>query len=133
MTRARETRAERAEGAPLFDSIFPIILPKAMDDEAPPSKRMRRCQSILSEHHADLYFEDGNIVISAISANRSISDLVYFRVHKSLLSFHSPFFKDMFSMPTPECESMHDGVVLLHSQDEAEDMASFLRVLYNPL
>jgi hypothetical protein len=78
----------------------------------------------------DIYFEDGNLVISA--KNGTDGDIVYFRVHKSILGKHSPVFKDMYSVPPPQEVEQHDGVPLVHVHDDAGALRSFLKAIYDP-
>ena len=77
----------------------------------------------------DLYFDDGSIVISA---NQTSGDLVYFRVHKSLLSKQSTVFKDMFSLPSPTEVDTYDGLPLVHVHDDAAHFKQFLQAIYDP-
>jgi hypothetical protein len=70
----------------------------------------------------DLYFEDGNVVISA-SNNVEDPSLVYFRVHKSVLSKQSVVFRDMFSLPSfSDTDNMYDGVPLIYFHDDAKEL-----------
>ena len=78
----------------------------------------------------DLCFEDGNLVVSA--NNRTNGDLVFFRVHKSILGKHSPVFKDMYSVPPPQDVDQHNGVPLVHVHDDANDLRHFLKAIYDP-
>lgn len=84
-------------------------------------------------HHPDLYFEDGNVVLSALNGS---GDRSYFRVHKSILCKHSPVFEQMFMLPplTEEDKVVetYDGVPAVDMPDSAEDVGSFLGVLYDP-
>ena len=80
-------------------------------------------------HHSTLYYSDGNVVLSARSQDGSVQ---YFRVHHSVLSRHSPVLSDMFTMP-PVKDETYDGVLHVRMPDGAEDLASFLGVLYDPL
>ena len=75
----------------------------------------------------DFYFPDGNIILSARVKDGT---LVYFRVHKSVLSLHSPIFADMFAMPLPSVTDTYDGLLLVHLQDDADDLKAFLQALY---
>ncbi|THH23133.1 hypothetical protein EUX98_g8048 [Antrodiella citrinella] len=112
------------------------------------------------DHHPKLYHPDGNVVFLAVSSKTG--DRVYFRVHKSVIGKQSPVLADMFAMPplmddctqaeadaetqgsrSPctdvaerECKKLkevYDGVVLVETPDSAEDVESFLEVLYDPL
>ncbi|KIP11099.1 hypothetical protein PHLGIDRAFT_83859 [Phlebiopsis gigantea 11061_1 CR5-6] len=89
------------------------------------------------QHHPTLYFDDGNVVLSALNKDR---ERCYFRVHQSVLCRHSSVFSDMFGMPpkrepTPEGElsESYDGVVHIQMPDSAEEVASLIDVLYDPL
>ena len=55
------------------------------------------------------------------------SDLVSFRVHKSILAISSPFFNDLFSLPQPAAV---DGLPIVHVSEDAELLHSLLTVLY---
>ena len=78
----------------------------------------------------DLYFEDGSVIISA--NNIGSGDLVYFRVHKSVLSKQSTVFKDMFSLPSPSDIDTYDSLPLVHVHDDAKDFKQFLQAIYDP-
>ena len=88
----------------------------------------------LSIHHSELYFPDGNFVIIAQDAAKT-TDKVHFRVHQSILSKHSQVFKDMFTLPGPpaDAQEFYDGVPFVEVNDDPEDMAKFLTILYEPL
>jgi hypothetical protein len=58
------------------------------------------------------------------------SDLVSFRVHKSILAISSPFFNDMFSLPQPSNDTAADGLPIVHVPENAELIHSLLTVLY---
>jgi BTB/POZ domain len=58
------------------------------------------------------------------------SDLARFRVHKSVLSMSSPFFRDMFSLPQPPDGERLDGLPLLHLSEDAEVLHSLITMLY---
>jgi hypothetical protein len=81
----------------------------------------------------ELYFEDGSIVISAKDAD---GNLVYFRVHKSVLSKQSTVFKDMFSLPRPPSPASevntYDSLPLVHVHDDAKQFKQFLQAIYDP-
>ena len=85
-------------------------------------------------HHPDLYIPDGNFVIIAQDGAKK-TDRIHFRVHQSTLSKHSQVFKDMFTLPGPpeNAQEFYDGVPFVEVNDDPEDMAKFLTVLYEPL
>ena len=85
-------------------------------------------------HHPYLYIPDGNIVIIAQDAAKK-TDRVHFRVHQSSLSKHSQVFKDMFTLPaSPEnAQELYDGVPFVEVNDDPDDIAKFLTILYEPL
>jgi hypothetical protein len=58
------------------------------------------------------------------------SDLVSFRVHKSILAISSPFFNDMFSLPQPCDDKVVDGYPLVHVSEDSELLHSLLTALY---
>jgi hypothetical protein len=73
-------------------------------------------------------FEDGNIILQAGNTK--------FRVHRGVLSAHSPVFRDTFALGQPAeggaaSDSEHCPVVVL--QDSAEDLKYLLGTLYSPL
>ncbi|KAJ7284050.1 hypothetical protein C8J57DRAFT_1053191 [Mycena rebaudengoi] len=56
-----------------------------------------------------------------------------FRVHQSMLSLQSPVFASMFTLPHPhDNRDMYDGTPFVRMPDEAQDIESLLKVLYNP-
>ncbi len=76
--------------------------------------------------HADIWFEDGNIVL--------ISEQSGFRVHKGLLTRHSEVFRDMFLMPQPpptEEESFEGCPTVRLVDDRSEEVATILAILYD--
>jgi hypothetical protein len=59
------------------------------------------------------------------------SDLVNFRVHRSVLVASSPFFKDMFSLPRPSSVVLApDGLPVVHLSEAAEVLNSLISRLY---
>lgn len=80
-------------------------------------------------HHPTLWLSDGNIVLTAVSM--TTKDTVAFRVHKSVLSRSSTVFNDMFSLENNEAEKF-DGLPLVAMPDDAEDVESLLKALYDP-
>jgi hypothetical protein len=59
------------------------------------------------------------------------SDLVSFRVHKSILAISSPFFNEMFSLPQPPGHGIViDGLPVVYVSEDAELLHSLLTALY---
>jgi len=58
------------------------------------------------------------------------SDLIHFRVHKSVLVTSSPFFRDMFSLPQPTTGESHDGLPLVHLSEDTDVLNSLVSMLY---
>ncbi|KAI0639952.1 hypothetical protein C8Q77DRAFT_1046589 [Trametes polyzona] len=90
-----------------------------------------------SERHPTLYFDDGTVVLSALTQGGVRQ---HFRVHKSVLCRHSPVIADMFSIPpllaagSLTCiAETYDGVVHVQMPDSAEEVISFLTMFYDPL
>ena len=92
--------------------------------------------------HPDLWFADGSIILQA--------ETTRFRVHTSVLARKSQFFRDLFSLPQPQCasssssspkevtrldrsslDSTVDGCPLLVLHDSAEDLANLLVAFYD--
>jgi len=79
------------------------------------------------KRHEALYFPDGNIIICAAGTG---ADGVVFRVHKSILGFHSELFADMFSLPTVEgVNDTYDGAPLVNTTDDARGWGDLLGLL----
>ena len=72
------------------------------------------------EQHPQLYFDDGDIILSAqtaipvrglcyIEAPDAPPKVFLFRVHKVILSHHSPALKNMFVVATASAGDTYDG------------------------
>lgn len=76
------------------------------------------------DHHNDLYFPDGNLVL--------ITDRKAFRVHSGILARHSEVFRDMLTVAgSAESEERYDGTPVVHMIDAAEDLELLLKMLYD--
>ncbi|KAL7285556.1 hypothetical protein ACG7TL_000660 [Trametes sanguinea] len=89
------------------------------------------------ERHPTLYYDDGTVVLSALTEGGSRQ---YFRIHRSILCRHSPIMADMFAMPpllakgsSSRIAETYDGVVQVEMQDSADELESFLTMFYDPL
>jgi len=82
------------------------------------------------QKHPAFYFHDGDVALSACNHDGTTS---IFRVHKFVLSHHSPVFSDMFALPqTTDSTEKYDNVVLVHMPDAALDVETMLQILYDP-
>jgi hypothetical protein len=80
--------------------------------------------AIIPNRAADLWFEDGNVVLETESTQ--------FRVHRSILSTHSVIFRDMFAAPQPAAfEEELEGCQVVLLPDSAEDWTHVLKALYD--
>ena len=58
------------------------------------------------------------------------SDLVSFRVHKSIMAISSPFFNDLFTLPQPQDGEINDGLPVIHVSEDADLLHNLLPLLY---
>ena len=85
---------------------------------------------IEQENHPSLFYEVGDIVVSAPLSPTKVQP---FRVHKAFLSVHSSIFRATLSLPSlPNTNDTVEGVPIIKLHDNAMDMAGFLSALYNP-
>lgn len=81
------------------------------------------------KRHEKLWFDDGNVIVSAGGT--------LFRVHKSVLSFHSSFFDGLFKLPTPEDSLEHspdyyEGIPVVRMEgDDDIDIERIIDELYD--
>lgn len=79
------------------------------------------------QRHDALWFEDGNVIITADDG----CPLVAFRLHRGVLSLHSEFFRDMFSLPHyPGNDEVVDGCPIVHSSDCVQHLVWLFTILY---
>ncbi|KAJ6476058.1 hypothetical protein C8R47DRAFT_664880 [Mycena vitilis] len=98
--------------------------------ETQPASKRKRVDGASAVRDPNFYFEDGNIVLSA----KEFEDcVVYFRLHRSIISKHSPVFADMFELPPHPSAEQYDGVPLVEmAGDSAETLRSLIALLYDP-
>jgi len=71
----------------------------------------------------DISLPDANLVIRS-------SDLVNFRVHKSILALVSPFFRDLLSLPQPSDSESIDGLPVVQLSEDTELLNGLISMLY---
>ncbi|KAJ6551380.1 hypothetical protein B0H19DRAFT_1157418 [Mycena capillaripes] len=79
-----------------------------------------------AEHltRSDIWHDDGSVVLQAESTQ--------FRVHWSVLSLHSTFFRDMRGLPQPADQPSIEGCPVIQLHDSSVDVEHLLNALYNP-
>ncbi|KAI5119034.1 hypothetical protein M0805_001857 [Coniferiporia weirii] len=100
--------------------------------------------------HPTLYFDDGNIVLSAVSnthnellrainntpdgSDTSAPQTLLFRVHRSILMENSDIFRDMLELPESPSgvNEKYDGVPVVQMPDSAKEIEDILKVFYRP-
>lgn len=83
------------------------------------------------QQHPNLYFQDGDVILSAPLPSDKGTTLL--RVHRVVLSHHSPVFKDMFAFPSnPQVNEMLDGVPVVRMPDDGDELAGLISAFYNP-
>ena len=74
--------------------------------------------------HDTFYLEDGNVEVLCGSA--------LFRVHTSILSFHSPALRRMFAQDSLASAESPNGCPRILSSDPPRDFTTLLKVIYLP-
>ena len=78
-----------------------------------------------------VYFDDGDIVLSVKDDEKHT---VLYRVDKKFLSRHSPIFAGVFELPaSPGVNAEHDGVPVVHLDDNQAALEDLLSFIYNPV
>lgn len=91
-----------------------------------PRKRLRQDEPKAFVNHPTLYFDDGNVILSCGS--------MLFCVHRSLLSKHSPVFRERFQAPQKDIKpQILQGHLHICLNDTAEDIEALLNVIYDGL
>ena len=74
--------------------------------------------------HDTFYLEDGNVEVSCRS--------ILFRVHTSILSFHSPALRRMFAQTSLAKAESPNGCPRILSLDTTMDFTTLLKMIYLP-
>ncbi|KAJ7649969.1 hypothetical protein FB45DRAFT_886455 [Roridomyces roridus] len=93
-----------------------------MSDSPPPAKRQRPDDQEIVR--SEVWYDDGSVVLQASATQ--------FRVHWSVLSSHSSFFRDMQGLSQPQDEPKVEGCPIVELPDSAQDVETVLKALYNP-
>jgi len=105
--------------ADVSDDEPPIIYPAIADtsDEIP-------TDPTAVAPHETFYLEDGNVEVLCGNA--------LFRVHTTILSFHSPALRRMFAPTKLAAAESPDGCPRILSSDTPKDFATLLKMIYFP-
>ncbi|KZV73416.1 hypothetical protein PENSPDRAFT_682898 [Peniophora sp. CONT] len=111
-----------------------------MEDTERPPKRPHTepdASSLTEIVQGDPWMSDGSIVLRAVTKTDDQTTHTLWKVHKAVLSYHSSFFLEMFGGPHgstmfDNASEQHDGVPVMDMQDDAGDVAQFLKALYSP-
>ncbi|KAI9434595.1 hypothetical protein H4582DRAFT_2080604 [Lactarius indigo] len=76
-----------------------------------------------SRQPRNMHMLDADVVLQS-------SDLVNFRVQRSILATSSPFFGDLLSLPQPPGPQLVDGLPVVHLPEDAEVLNSLITMLY---
>jgi len=74
--------------------------------------------------HETFYLEDGNVEV--------LCGNTLFRVHTSILSFHSPALRRMFAQTSLAMAESPNGCPRVSSPDAARDFSTLLKMIYFP-
>ncbi|KAJ6593500.1 hypothetical protein B0H19DRAFT_1365572 [Mycena capillaripes] len=89
---------------------------------SPPAKRQRTEDASITR--SDIWYDDGSIVLQAQNTQ--------FRVHWSILSQHSSFFREIRGLPQPPSNQPSvDGCPVVELQDDVTDVEHLLKILYD--
>ncbi|KAJ7502979.1 hypothetical protein B0H11DRAFT_2188099 [Mycena galericulata] len=89
---------------------------------SPPAKRQRAENAPIMR--SNIWHDDGSVVLQA-------GDM-QFRVHWSVLSLNSSFFRDMKGLPQPPDQPSVEGCPIVELSDAVEDVEYLLKALYSP-
>ena len=74
--------------------------------------------------HDTFYLEDGGVEV--------VCGKILFRIHSSILSFHSPVLRKMFSPTNLAAAESPNGCPRIVSSDTPLDFATLLKIVYLP-
>ena len=82
-------------------------------------------------HDDKFYLADGDLLIR--SEPPQGGSVTVFRVHKAMMAYNSPVFRDMLDLPgDPAGREMHDGAPVVWVTDTADEVQALLAALYDP-
>lgn len=88
----------------------------------PTRKRARDGEATLEPHTA-FWFTDGNVVL--------VAQTTAFKVHRGVLSRHSPIFTELFIQSDPMDAELIDGAPVITLEDDPHEVSDLLDVMYH--
>ena len=98
-------------------SLSDFTVADTSDDESP-------VDPTTVAHHNTFYLKDGNVEV--------LCGKTLFRVHTSVLSFHSPALRRMFDESSLATADSPNGCPRILSSDSATDFATLMKMIYLP-
>ena len=98
-------------------SLSDFTVADTSDDESP-------IDPTTVTHHDTFYLEDGNVEV--------LCGNTLFRVHTSVLAFHSPALRRMFTQTSLATADSPNGCPRIPSSDTATDFATLMKMIYLP-
>lgn len=112
-----------------------------------PTKRARTDpEAITYKRHETHYHDDGNVILISSPeapddktgeapnpALTTASESTLFRLHRSILSKRSGFFKDLFLVPQPDDAETFDGCGVVQLSESTEEVVCLADLLYGDL
>jgi hypothetical protein len=99
-------------------TLSDFTIADTFDDEPPID------DPIATAPHETFYFQDGNVEV--------LCGNTLFRVHTSILTFHSPALRQMFAQTILDTAESPNGCPRILSSDTATDFSTLLKMIYLP-
>ena len=112
-------------------SLSDFTIADASDDESPidttitdASDNEPSIEPTATAPHETFYLQDGNVEV--------LCGHTLFRVHPTILSFHSPALRQMFAQTNLDTAASPNGCPHILSSDTATDFTTLLKMIYLP-
>jgi hypothetical protein len=99
-------------------TLSDFTIADTFDDEPPIDDHTATAQ------HETFYLQDGNVEV--------LCGNTLFRVHTSILSFHSPVLRQIFAQTSLDTAESPNSCPRIVSSDTAADFATLLKMIYLP-
>lgn len=104
-----------------------------MENVDPAAARLNN-STIIQENHPELYFANGDVVLQAKlpSDDAEPRKFQMYCVHKTILSFHSVVFANLFVDASAVLAQSYDDRPLVDMPDDANHLSQLLSCIYKP-